>query len=62
MWLDAEGLARYGSQPASQAVEMLHRQAHELAIDLCKLKAKGRNPEALTRLGELHDLRDALLE
>jgi hypothetical protein len=40
----------------------LHRQVHALAAELCELQARGRNPEALARLGELHGLRDPLLE
>ena len=35
---------------------------HALAANLYELKATGRNPEALARLGELHGMRDALLE
>lgn len=62
MWLDAEGLARYGAQPAFRAIEPLHRRVHALAVDLLELQAGGRNPEALARLSELHGLRDALLE
>jgi EAL domain-containing protein (putative c-di-GMP-specific phosphodiesterase class I) len=62
MWLDAEGLIRYGGKPIFEVIEPLHRQIHALAEELCDLHAQGRNPEALTRLGELHELRDALLE
>jgi diguanylate cyclase (GGDEF)-like protein/PAS domain S-box-containing protein len=61
MWLDAEGLARHGAQPAFQAIELLHREVHALAAELCELHAWDRAPEALARLGELHGLRDALL-
>jgi hypothetical protein len=61
-WLDAKGLARYDAQPNFQAIEQLHGQVHELAAELCGLHAQDRNPEALAKLGELHDLRDALLE
>jgi len=61
-WLDREGLARYGGEPAFQAIEPLHQQVHRLAADLCQLAGQGRKPEALARVGELHDLRDALLQ
>ena len=61
-WLDAEGQARYGAQSAFHVLESLHRQVHLLATDLCEFKATGRNLEAVARLGELHALRDALLE
>jgi len=47
--------------PAFQAIEMLHRQVHVLGAELLEIKARGRNPEALARLGELHRLRDACL-
>jgi len=40
----------------------LHRQAHELAIELCALKASGASQLAVARLGELRALGDALLE
>jgi len=62
MWWNAEGLARYGVQPAFLAIEPLHRQVHALAAELLELHVQGRNPEALARLGELHGLRDALIE
>ena len=60
VWLDAEGRTRYGAQSAFQAIEALHRRVHALAIELLDLQARGRKP--LARLGELHGLRDALLE
>jgi diguanylate cyclase (GGDEF)-like protein/PAS domain S-box-containing protein len=61
-WLDGEGLARYGAQPAFKAIELLHQRVHALALHLMELHAQGRKPEALARLGELHGLRDALIE
>ena len=62
-WLDTEGLSRYGSQPSFPAIERLHRQVHELVTELCRLHTQDCNQEtALARLGELHSLRDALLE
>ena len=61
-WLDAEGLPRYGAQPAFQSIARSHQQVHALALALCKSQAEGRNTEALARLGELHASRDALLE
>ncbi len=60
MWLDADGLARYGAQPAAAAIRPLHQQIHVLATALCDLQ--DRASEALARLGELHDLQDALLQ
>ena len=61
MWLDAKRLARSGTQPAFEAIEALHRQVHVLGAELLELQARGRNSEALARLGELHGLRDASL-
>ncbi|GEM_PF-301482 len=61
-WLAADGQARHSAQPAFQAIEGLHRKVHALAGELLELQAQGRNLEAQARLGELHGLRDALLE
>lgn len=61
VWMDTEGLARLGGQPAYRGIEMLHAQVHALAVELCELQAQGRNAEGLMRLGELHGLRDELL-
>ena len=61
-WLASEGLARHGAQPVYTVIDSLHRQAHTLAEELLALQAQGKNQEALQRLGELHGLRDALLE
>ena len=60
-WLVAEGHSRHGAQPAFANIESLHRQLHALADELMGLNALGRNSEALARVHELHDLRDALL-
>ena len=61
-WLDADSLARYSAQPAAAVIKPLHQKIHMLAATLCDLHAQDRTPEALARLGELHDLQDALLE
>jgi hypothetical protein len=60
-WLNAEGLARHGAQPAFQAIQHMHLQVHALALELLALRAEGDSPQALVRLGELHALRDTLL-
>ncbi len=60
-WLEVEGRARYGALPAFQGIEALHLKAHALAAELLQLHADGRGANALTRLGELHGLRDELL-
>jgi hypothetical protein len=41
---------------------VLRQQIQALATELCELKILGRKSEALARLEELHDLRDALIE
>lgn len=61
-WLDTDGLARHQTKPAFQAIHTLHHQIHILSAKLLALHTQGKNAEALTRLGELHTLRDALLE
>ncbi len=61
-WLDGEGLASVGAQPAAQDIEQIHRQVHSLAAELVDLQATGRTTEAMARLDELRNLRDALLE
>jgi hypothetical protein len=60
-WLDTESLTGYGTQPAFQALEPLHRLVHAMTAELLALHGEGRQPQALTRLGELHGMRDALL-
>ncbi|MEI7612767.1 MAG: PAS domain S-box protein [Betaproteobacteria bacterium] len=61
-WLAHEGQALHAEQPAFLAIEPLHRRAHELAAELCELKVEGEKKRALSRLHELHDLRENLLE
>ena len=62
MWLDAEEQAGRDEQPAHRSVEAVHRQFHELAAEIFSSVAQGRTPEGLGRLGQLHGLRDDLLE
>ena len=61
-WLEAEVLAGRNAPSALAVIAALHQQVHTLAEALLALHAQGRNPEALSRLGELHALRDRLLE
>jgi EAL domain-containing protein (putative c-di-GMP-specific phosphodiesterase class I) len=61
-WLNAAHSTAYALQPAFQLIEPLHQQVHNLVTQLLELQAKGRSPEALARLGEVHNLRDVLLE
>jgi EAL domain-containing protein (putative c-di-GMP-specific phosphodiesterase class I) len=62
LWLYGEINADRRAQPVLRDIETLHLQVHALAVELLQLKDQGRTPEALARLGELHALRDALLE
>ncbi|MEI7430819.1 MAG: EAL domain-containing protein [Betaproteobacteria bacterium] len=61
-WLENEGLVRYGAHPRFLNVGLLHRAVHALADELINLQARDQNQEALTRIPELHEFRDALLE
>ncbi len=60
-WLEGAGVARYGALPGYRAVELLHLKVHALAAELMQQRALGRSAEAVSRLGEIHALRDALL-
>ena len=60
-WLETEGRARYGAQPIFQTIETRYRQVHGLATELLELHAHGRSLEALARLPEVYDLREALI-
>jgi len=62
LWLSVEGLARHGAQPVFHTIEALHQQVHALAQELLALHAQGHRTLALSKLEELHALRDALLE
>ena len=59
-WLDS--LSLEANQPVIMALEKLHLQIHALAAELCELHALGRNQEALTRIAELQNLSDTLLD
>ncbi|QVL51348.1 MAG: EAL domain-containing protein [Thiocapsa sp.] len=61
-WLRAEVASGYGAEPGFQRIDAVHRQVHGVVSELLELRARGRHPEALARLGELHDLRDSLLD
>jgi diguanylate cyclase (GGDEF)-like protein/PAS domain S-box-containing protein len=60
-WLESDGLGRYGAHPAFSVIGHLHSAIHTLADELIDLQARDQNQEALTRLPELHEFRDALL-
>ncbi len=44
------------------AIELLHRQAHVLAAELCEYDTHFSNPDAMAKLETFYGLRDALLE
>jgi hypothetical protein len=59
MWLKTE---QHSTQSAFEIIEPLHRQIHTRATELCELQSQGLSVEALSKLDEVHGLRDALLE
>jgi EAL domain-containing protein (putative c-di-GMP-specific phosphodiesterase class I) len=61
MLMNMESLVNRSAQPAFEAIDSLHRQIQTLSAELCDLQILGRNPEALVRLDELHDLHDKFL-
>jgi hypothetical protein len=62
MWMNTKNLAKFCMSPDYESIDALHRQIQLLSTELCELKNLGRNSEAVARLVELNDLRDALLE
>ena len=62
LWLQGEGLRRHGGQPSFATAATVHRRTHELASQLCTLKAGGRSEAALAGVGQLFDLRNTLFE
>jgi diguanylate cyclase (GGDEF)-like protein/PAS domain S-box-containing protein len=62
MWMNTKNLAKFCMSPDYESIDALHRQIQVLSTELCELKNLGRNSEAVARLVELNDLRDALLE
>ncbi len=61
-WLDHGGRDLIFGEVTDHAVDVLHRDIHRLADELMALKRAGRADEAQARIGELHHLRDQLLE
>ena len=60
-WLGGDGRTQHAGKPAFHAIELLHRQVHELATQLNELHFHGQNHEVLARLNQLDQLRDALV-
>lgn len=61
-WLRTDGAARFEGNDVFARMVALHQDVHELASTLCDLHSYRRTDEALARLYELHQLKDALLE
>ena len=61
IWLDGNGLAKYGTQAAFHRVDQLHREVHDLAVELLDLQASGQHSKALERLNQLNVLGEAML-
>jgi diguanylate cyclase (GGDEF)-like protein len=63
LWLyDDKSQERYSAHLDFNELEQLHHKVHALADILMNLHAKSLSAEALTRLSELHGLRDTLVE
>ena len=62
VWLESDGRARYGAHPGFAATAALHTQVHAVAVEMRSQRSRGQRAEALARLADLHEARDALLE
>ncbi len=60
-WLTTDGARRYSHHPHFAAVLAQHEGVHRLGQELLRLKSEDRAPQALARLPELQQQRDALL-
>jgi diguanylate cyclase (GGDEF)-like protein/PAS domain S-box-containing protein len=60
-WLDVDAPRLTAHQSRIAQLGALHQRVHNLAEALCDLKAQGRDSQAIARLHELYDVRDALL-
>ncbi len=61
IWLDGNGLAKYGNQAAFHRIDLLHREIHDLAHELLALHASGQHSQALEGLIQLKVLGEAML-
>lgn len=62
IWLNSNGIERFGLQPDFDAIEKLHHQVHEMAETLFELRTTGKRTEVLAQLEELDEVHEALLE
>ncbi len=62
MWINAAHQVNPDSQPTLNIIDSVHHQIQMLSTELCKLHEARRKSEALTRLDELHGLRDTFID
>ncbi|MBA3032126.1 MAG: EAL domain-containing protein [Gammaproteobacteria bacterium] len=60
-WLAGTGQQHYGKRPEFAEVSRLHRQVHDLAMELLAQQRNGTGTAVCQRMPELHGARDALL-
>ncbi len=60
-WYYGEGCSRYGNLPEFMAIAPLHEAVHALGKEFVDLRAAGHAEQARNRLGELHALREGLI-
>jgi diguanylate cyclase (GGDEF)-like protein/PAS domain S-box-containing protein len=60
-WLEQEGEMRYGTQVTFQQLKKTHREIHNLAQSLLKLKEQQQNSVVIRHLPKLRQMRDKLL-
>jgi len=60
-WLDAQRLSAGGLLTSAQAIEVLHRQLHELAAEIHSAHVSGRKQDGLGLLRQLRYLHERLL-
>jgi diguanylate cyclase (GGDEF)-like protein/PAS domain S-box-containing protein len=60
-WLAGTGQQHYGGRRGFAEVSRLHRQVHDLAMELLAQQGNGAGKAVCQRLPELHGARDALL-
>lgn len=61
IWINTQ-LAANDNESVIEMINTLYAEIQTLSTDLCQLKALGRNFEARSRLGELHELGARLIE
>lgn len=62
IWLETEGRTRYRDHPYFSVVLDLHERVHAMGHELVDLHTHGHNPAVKTRLKQLYNLRDELID